>query len=363
MRNTLFKKLGVVVVLLLFSLSACSGGTATVPQARSIQSFVQQPGQGGGDGGGGGIANCSTTGTCNPNCPGQVDTCTTSSVAVSYGCDSACQEGQSAFGMHVPSIQPDPNNANCIIINGVVRCIKALINSNTTPVVAGVAPGVGAIISALTQAGLPTMQSSAAQAQTAVESLYGADAQQAFSTTAETLEVGSWSSAYNTAFNGTTAPTFESPTTITGNTLISFGSTQSLERNFTTTVDQVIAEDGTVATPAEIQSLLDLPSVPQYATINLSYPPGSQVFIGETAGGEAGFGGAGGAAELFSTEAAVGTESVGITEALEALGALLLLDKNRRPMAHSIAPRYTPPVVSVPHAVPSAGKRPASQLP
>ena len=331
-----FVKLGAAVLALIMAASACGGsGGSAVPHSRTASTFVDQPDTGGD---GGGIASCATTGTCNPNCPGQVDSCTKTPVTFFVSCDGACSNESVSLGPSGPSIAPDPNNPNCFIVRGQERCSRANIYFNGPPgTVSGLAPGLAAIVSALTRSNLATKVSSAAEAQAAVNTVYQ-PAQQAFSTTAETLEIGSWTQDFTTAFNGTTPPTFTDPTTITGDTLISFSANNTTERNFVTTVDQVVRGDGTVATPAEIQSILDLPAAPQYSQIDLSFPEGAQVFAGEVAGGEAGFGGVGGAAELFSASAATAGESVAIADALEALAVLLLLNNKRLPMSHAVQP-------------------------
>ena len=331
------RKVGALALAAVFALTACGGGSGTVvPHQRSIHLVNQvTPGDGGG-----GTADCTTTNTCNPNCAGAVDACTTYSTPMAYNCDIGCYDMQGAFGgHHMPVIQMDPNNPGCYLRDYVEKCPPALVRARQRPgTLSAMAPGVGATIGVLTTANLPVTASSAAEAQAAVASIYS-NPVQAFSTTAQTMKIEAWSSSYTTAFNGTTPPSFSNPSSITGNTLISFSENgpaagTQMARNFTTTVDQLLLDDGTLANPTQIQSILDLPYTPQYATTNLVYPDGAQVYVGEVAGGAEGYGGAGGAAELFSTEAAIGGETVGITEALEALGALLLLDKNRHAMSH-----------------------------
>ncbi len=123
----------------------------------------------------------------------------------------------------------------------------------------------------------------------------------------------------NAAVQGDTA-SFADPGTITANTLIRFsGSEQgALTGNWWTTVENVVRSDGTaVLSPEEIQSVLGLTYTPTYAAIGGEFPPGSSVYVGEvapvvnTANG--------GALQVFSTDAAEGTESFNIGAALQDL--------------------------------------------
>lgn len=320
-----------VALIAMTALSACSGGSSSIPldHNRSAASLVNNPSTVGDTSSCQSNNNCQNTG-CNGT-PG-VDACS-SNAPPPMVCDASCSSYDNVFAMRMPgpAIRPDTVETDCYYKGTTLVCPTAYIYPRATH---PVSPSILDFLTITANAGVPSTIVSGSVAQNAVAAYYGGSALPSFSTTAGAVQYTA-SPALNEAFNGTTAPSFGNPSSITGNTLIRFSTSEAGANSgpFWTTADQIMGENGGTLTPAEIQNVFDLPYTPTYVSVGGQFAEGSTVFAGEVAGGA--YGGAGGAAQLFSATAATGTEAAGIDTALEIIGgALLALDRQRHPMTH-----------------------------
>ncbi len=134
-----------------------------------------------------------------------------------------------------------------------------------------------------------------------------------------------WSTQVSEAFNGAPGASFANPASLTPTTLIQFSPAQ-LARGasggpFATTLGSLINEDGSIMTPAQIQSAFALPSLPQYANLVSGFNSGSTAYIGFAAPNSWG---SGGGLQIFGgSGSTVEGESVAVSEALSDLEAAL----------------------------------------
>ncbi len=134
-----------------------------------------------------------------------------------------------------------------------------------------------------------------------------------------------WSAQVSEVFNGAPGAALSNPASLTPTTLIQFSPTQlppgASGGSFATTLGSLINEDGSIMTPAQIQSAFALPSLPQYANLVSGFNSGSTAYIGFAAPNSWG---SGGGLQIFGgSGSTVEGESVAVSEALSELEAAL----------------------------------------
>ncbi len=166
---------------------------------------------------------------------------------------------------------------------------------------------------------------SSSLANNAVKGFYGnpSSFQESFAS-GEAYEL-TWSEQVSEAFNGAPGASLANPASLTPTTLIQFSPTQlapgASGGPFATTLGSLINEDGSIMTPAQIQSAFSLPSLPQYANLVSGFNSGSTAYIGFAAPNSWG---SGGSIQVFGGSASsVEGESVALSEAISDLEAAL----------------------------------------
>ena len=166
---------------------------------------------------------------------------------------------------------------------------------------------------------------SSSLANNAVKGFYGSPSsfQESFAS-GEAYQL-TWSAQVSEVFNGAPGAALSNPASLTPTTLIQFSPTQlppgASGGSFAKTLGSLINEDGSIMTPAQIQSAFALPSLPQYANLVSGFNSGSTAYIGFAAPNSWG---SGGGLQIFGgSGSTVEGDSVAVSEALSELEAAL----------------------------------------